>query len=154
MHPGFTPDGPATGLFPSTRWSLIIQAAAPATPQAREALEELCSLYWHPVYAFIRRKGNDPDWALDLTQDFFARLQEKGVRNRRTTSLHQCTRNRFPTPYLPSRMRPGVRHRNRKARSRRVQLVRAKKACAQGSRPADHSRRGGEAGSRSDGPHL
>ena len=39
MHPGFTPDGPATGLFPSTRWSLIIQAAAPATPQAREALE-------------------------------------------------------------------------------------------------------------------
>ena len=154
MHPGFTPDGPATGLFPSTRWSLIVQAAAPATPQAREALEELCSLYWHPVYAFIRRKGNDPDWALDLTQDFFARLHEKGVRNRRTTSLHQCTRNRFLTPYLPSRMRPGVRHRNRKARSRRVQLVRATKACAQGSRPADHSRRGGEAGSRSDGPHL
>ena len=69
MHPGFTPDGPATGLFPSTRWSLIVQAAAPATPQAREAVEELCSLYWYPVYAFIRRKGNDPDWALDLTQD-------------------------------------------------------------------------------------
>jgi RNA polymerase sigma-70 factor (ECF subfamily) len=79
MHPGFTPDGPATGLFPSTRWSLIVQAAAPATPQAREALEELCSLYWYPVYAFIRRKGNDPDWSLDLTQDFFARLLEKDI---------------------------------------------------------------------------
>ena len=66
-------------MFSSTRWSLIVQAAAPATPQAREALEELCSLYWYPVYAFIRRKGNDPDWALDLTQDFFARLLEKDI---------------------------------------------------------------------------
>jgi DNA-directed RNA polymerase specialized sigma24 family protein len=79
MHPGFTPDGAATGSFPSTRWSLIVQAAAPATPQARQALGELCSLYWYPVYAFIRRKGNDPDRALDLTQDFFARLLEKEI---------------------------------------------------------------------------
>ncbi len=38
------------------------------------ALEELCSAYWYPLYAFIRRKGNSPDRALDLTQDFFARL--------------------------------------------------------------------------------
>ena len=43
------------------------------------ALEELCSVYWYPLYAFIRRKGNDPDRALDLTQDFFARLLEKDI---------------------------------------------------------------------------
>ncbi len=92
MHPGFTPDGPATGLFPSTRWSLIVQAAAPATPQAREALEELCSLYWYPVYAFIRRKGNDPDWALDLTQDFFARLQRKRCQFARQPGRYHAAR--------------------------------------------------------------
>ncbi len=27
--------------------------------------------------------------------------EEKGVGNRKTTFLHQCTRNRFLTPYLP-----------------------------------------------------
>src|SRR5271157_3755705 len=58
------------------------------------------------------------------------------------------------SPILLSRMRPGVRHRNRKARSRRIQLVRATKTRAQGRRPVDHSRRGGEASSRGDGPHL
>ncbi len=79
MHPGFTPNGSAAASFPSTRWSLVVQAAAPASSQARRALEELCSLYWYPVYAFIRRKGNDPDRALDLTQDFFARLLEKDI---------------------------------------------------------------------------
>src|SRR5271157_712772 len=27
-------------------------------------------------------------------------IRAKGVRNRKTTFLHQCTRNRFPKPYL------------------------------------------------------
>ncbi len=79
MHPGFSPDGSAAASFPSTRWSLVVQAAAPASSQARNALEDLCALYWYPVYAFIRRKGTDPDRALDLTQDFFARLLEKDI---------------------------------------------------------------------------
>ncbi len=40
---------------------------------------ELCSAYWYPIYAFVRRKGNDRDRALDLSQEFFARLLEKDV---------------------------------------------------------------------------
>ena len=39
-------------------------------------LAELCEAYWHPVYAFIRRKGNDPHRAADLTQGFFTTLIE------------------------------------------------------------------------------
>jgi RNA polymerase sigma-70 factor (ECF subfamily) len=39
----------------------------------------LCKAYWYPIYAFIRRKGNDPELALDLTQAYFARLLEKSV---------------------------------------------------------------------------
>jgi RNA polymerase sigma-70 factor (ECF subfamily) len=79
MNPGSDPDGPVTASFPTTHWSVIIQAGSPASSQARAALEELCSVYWYPLYAFIRRKGNDPDRALDLTQDFFARLFEKDL---------------------------------------------------------------------------
>lgn len=76
MSPAFNPDGPAGTSFPSTRWSLVVAAASSASSQARAALNELCSAYWYPIYAFIRYKGNDPERALDLTQDFFARLLE------------------------------------------------------------------------------
>jgi RNA polymerase sigma-70 factor (ECF subfamily) len=71
------PRMPATEAFPSTRWSLVIRAGSPTSAHARAALAELCSLYWYPLYAFIRRKGNDPDRALDLTQGYFAHLLEK-----------------------------------------------------------------------------
>jgi RNA polymerase sigma-70 factor (ECF subfamily) len=47
--------------------------------ESREALAELCQAYWQPVYAFIRRKGNDPDRSADLTQDFFALLIAPGA---------------------------------------------------------------------------
>jgi RNA polymerase sigma-70 factor (ECF subfamily) len=57
----------------------VAHAVNPAAPEARAALAELCGAYWYPIYAFIRRKGHDPDRALDLTQDYFTRLLETGV---------------------------------------------------------------------------
>jgi RNA polymerase sigma factor (sigma-70 family) len=59
--------------FATTRWSLVAAAKGPA---ARQALAELCELYWYPVYAFVRRRGHSPHDAADLTQAFFARLIE------------------------------------------------------------------------------
>lgn len=40
----------------------------------RASLERLCSLYWFPLYAFLRRGGRDADRAADLVQGLFARL--------------------------------------------------------------------------------
>jgi RNA polymerase sigma-70 factor (ECF subfamily) len=40
-------------------------------------MAELCSAYWFPVYAYVRRRGHDHHAAQDLTQGFFARLLEK-----------------------------------------------------------------------------
>jgi RNA polymerase sigma-70 factor (ECF subfamily) len=68
-----------SGEFPSTHWSLVIQAGSTRSPEAAAALAELCDAYWYPIYAFIRRKGNHHDKALDLTQSYFARLLEKPV---------------------------------------------------------------------------
>jgi RNA polymerase sigma-70 factor (ECF subfamily) len=65
--------------FPTTHLSRVARAGGPATPEARAALAELCAAYWYPIYALIRRKGHDADAALDLTQDYFARLLEKGT---------------------------------------------------------------------------
>lgn len=45
---------------------------------ADEALAQLCSLYWYPIFAFVRRQGYSIEDAQDLTQGFFARVVEKG----------------------------------------------------------------------------
>jgi RNA polymerase sigma factor (sigma-70 family) len=52
-------------------------ASDPASPEARAALAELCAAYWYPLYAFVRRRGSDPQTAEDLVQGFFAALLEK-----------------------------------------------------------------------------
>lgn len=46
-------------------------------PRASAALETLCTTYWYPLYAFVRRLGKTPHDAQDLTQEFFARLLAK-----------------------------------------------------------------------------
>jgi RNA polymerase sigma-70 factor (ECF subfamily) len=70
---------PPAARFPTTRWSRVRAAAGRSEPDAMTALAELCAAYWYPVYAFIRRRGHDPDAAADLAQDYFARLLEKGT---------------------------------------------------------------------------
>ena len=68
---------PDARQFATTRWSVVL-AAGGATPAAGEALAVLCRAYWYPLYAFVRRQGHAPHDAQDLTQEFFARLLEKG----------------------------------------------------------------------------
>jgi DNA-directed RNA polymerase specialized sigma24 family protein len=70
---------PSPARFPTTHWSRIARAGDPDDPEARAVMAELCGAYWYPIYALIRRKGHGPDEALDLTQDYFARLLEKGT---------------------------------------------------------------------------
>ena len=65
------------GQFQTTSWSLVIAAGQQPTESAEAALAKLCQLYWYPVYAFVRRRGNSQDDARDLTQEFFSRLLEK-----------------------------------------------------------------------------
>jgi RNA polymerase sigma-70 factor (ECF subfamily) len=64
--------------FPTTQWSLVVAAGKLTGAEARSALTEICQAYWYPVYAQIRRSVGDPDFARDLTQEFFADLLEKG----------------------------------------------------------------------------
>ncbi|MEX2578022.1 MAG: sigma-70 family RNA polymerase sigma factor [Verrucomicrobiales bacterium] len=65
-------DRTANQPFPTTRWTLITRVAGGDDARKAEALEELCRIYWPPVYAFIRSKGASPTDAEDLTQGFFA----------------------------------------------------------------------------------
>ncbi len=63
------------GVFPDTRWTLVLRASAPGcADESRRALEELCRAYWRPVYAVTRREGLSHEDAEDMTQTFFADL--------------------------------------------------------------------------------
>jgi len=76
-----TPDAaPADGSaseFTRTHWSIVLAAAADSSPSGCAALEKLCSAYWYPLYAYVRRNGRSPHDAQDLVQEFFARLLER-----------------------------------------------------------------------------
>jgi RNA polymerase sigma factor (sigma-70 family) len=69
-------DSGGRSRFATTQWSLVLAAARSGAADA-EALARLCSLYWYPVFAFVRRQGHSADEAQDLTQGFFTRLLEK-----------------------------------------------------------------------------
>lgn len=60
--------------FPTTHWSLVKVVQLGSEADARAALETLCQNYWYPVYAYLRRTGQPPPDAEDLTQAFFHRL--------------------------------------------------------------------------------
>ncbi|MBI5383921.1 MAG: sigma-70 family RNA polymerase sigma factor [Verrucomicrobia bacterium] len=64
----------APGVFVTTHWSVVLSAGESQSPQAHEAITQLCQTYWYPLYAFVRRQGYGPHDAQDLTQEFFARL--------------------------------------------------------------------------------
>ena len=77
----------ASARFATTQWTAVLIASRDG-PERTAALEKFCKTYWYPLYAFIRRRGNSPDDARDLTQEFFSRLIEKnwlaGVERRDT----------------------------------------------------------------------
>jgi len=68
---------PASAQFATTHWSVVLAAGERELPQAAEALEKLCRAYWYPLYVYVRRQGNSPEDAQDLTQIFFSRVLEK-----------------------------------------------------------------------------
>ena len=54
--------------FPDTRWTLISHLSDPAKVDA--ALDQLCGVYWGPIYAYLLQSGKTHAEAQDLTQEF------------------------------------------------------------------------------------
>ena len=68
---------PSHGVFATTHWSVVLSARNGDSSEAFTALESLCRSYWRPVYAYVRRDGQRPEDAQDLTQEFFRRFIQK-----------------------------------------------------------------------------
>lgn len=69
---------PHSGRFATTRWTMV-QAVGVDAPESQDALAELCSTYWYPLYAYLRRRGHQAVDAQDLTQAFVASLLERSA---------------------------------------------------------------------------
>ena len=61
--------------FKQTHWSLVL--AAGSSNGGTSSLEKLLTIYWPPIFGFLRRSGYSIHDAQDLTQEFFARLIER-----------------------------------------------------------------------------
>lgn len=86
------PRSPGGSAFPTTQWSVVVNAGTGSATEVRGALETLCSQYWYPLYTFIRREGRAHHEAEDCTQEFLARLiASEGV------ALARPERGRFRT---------------------------------------------------------
>jgi DNA-directed RNA polymerase specialized sigma24 family protein len=55
----------------------VLAAGGNDSQAAREALSSLCQTYWYPLYAYLRRRGLDPEDSRDLTQGFLTSLIER-----------------------------------------------------------------------------
>ena len=65
------PEESGNPLFPETRWTMVLALRNGGdTTIAHRALEELCRMYWPPLYGYARRLGNNTQDAEDLTQGF------------------------------------------------------------------------------------
>lgn len=63
--------------FATTRWTVVLRAGGKSTAQAAVALEELCAVYWYPLYAYVRHHGHSREDAEDLVQGFFEQFLQK-----------------------------------------------------------------------------
>ena len=65
----------SASAFRTTHWTQVLAARGEST-EAKQALRDLCEVYYSPVEAFVRRYRPGHDDARDLTHEFFAKLLE------------------------------------------------------------------------------
>ncbi len=99
MYPGTSSGSAAGGQFNTTRWSLIVSSLASDSSEgkARDALAQLCRIYWRPIFAFVCRQGHSVPDAQDITQDFFLMILQSDLIKRADRN-----RGRFRTLLLTS----------------------------------------------------
>ena len=100
MAPDAATDGrEGGGRFNTTRWSLILSSldGEGEEGKAREALAQLCRIYWRPIFAFISQRGVSPEDAQDLTQEFFLMILKTDLLRRA-----KADRGRFRSLLLKS----------------------------------------------------
>lgn len=99
------------GNFPATRWSAIEATRSSDPEERRRAFDRIVSVYWKPVYKYVRARHHRPaEDAQDVTQEFFGTLLE-----RRTLDAYDPRKARLRT-FLRSCVDALVANQDRDAR--------------------------------------
>lgn len=53
---------------------MVLAAGEEPEAEREAALGALCRSYWHPIFAYIRKRGHPAEAARDLTQEFFLQI--------------------------------------------------------------------------------
>lgn len=69
---------PTDSAFHPTRWTLVLRSLG-KDEDAKSALSDLCTAYYEPVVAFLRRSGRGPDDARETAHAFFERVLSQGI---------------------------------------------------------------------------
>lgn len=69
---------PSGSSFQPTRWTLV-QKIQDSPANSEEALNELCRMYWRPLYAYARSFGRSMEDSEDVVQGFMAKGIEKAL---------------------------------------------------------------------------
>jgi len=67
-----------TSSFQPTHWTLVVRSQGGDTT-AKAALSELCTTYYTPVIAFLKREGRSEDTAREIAHGFFQKLLAGGA---------------------------------------------------------------------------
>ena len=70
------------GTFSTTRWTLVLRAGGAEGPSSETAWQNLCKIYWYPLYAYARRNGATKEDSEDIVQGFLLSLFERQDLNR------------------------------------------------------------------------
>src|SRR5437867_1694847 len=66
--------------FPETAWSAFLSTGGSISPDQRDAFRRLCTLYWRPVYKYVRATwGKSVDDAKEITQGIFCDLLARAI---------------------------------------------------------------------------
>jgi RNA polymerase sigma factor (sigma-70 family) len=103
--------GEEASRFNTTHWSVVLVAGDHQHPNSHQALALLCQTYWFPLYAHVRRRGNDAEKARDLTQSFF-----EDILARNAVGSADQARGRFRT-FLLAAMDHFLHHTHRDAQA-------------------------------------
>jgi RNA polymerase sigma-70 factor (ECF subfamily) len=77
VKPDLAGKGQEGRCLTTTRWSVILSCVDSAhADEARNALGELCRIYWRPIFAYVCRSGRSTADAQDLTQDFLLNVMQ------------------------------------------------------------------------------
>lgn len=68
----------SSSSFQPTRWTLV-QKVKGDTVESAHALNELCKMYWRPLYAYARSFGRTMEDSEDVVQGFMAKGIEKAL---------------------------------------------------------------------------